>query len=67
MGRGGHRGNNARVAGRRGWTEFDSDLTLITVNTHTNAWVGDSLAGFDLVLFGFDALTWWWMRLYFRM
>ena len=67
MGRGGHRYNNARVAGRRGWIEHDSDLTLITVETHTDAWVGDSRAGFVLILFGFDALTWWWMRLYCRL
>ena len=67
MGRGCHRDNDACLAGRRDLIKFDSDLTLITVNTHTDAWVGDSLAGFGLVLFGFDALTWWWMRLYFRM
>ena len=67
MGRGRHRDNDARVAGRRGGIEFDSDLTLITVNTHTDTWVGDSLAGFDLVLFGFDALAWWGMRLYCRV
>ena len=62
MGRG-HRDNDARVAGRRGWIEFDSDLTLITVYTHIDAWVGDSLAGFDLILLGFDTFAWWWMRL----
>ena len=67
MGRGRHRDNDARVAGRRVWIDFDSDLTLITVDTHIDVWVGDSRAGFDLILFGFDALTWWWMRLYCRM
>ena len=34
MGRGRHRDNDAHGAGRRGWIEFDSDLTLITVDTH---------------------------------
>ena len=34
MGRGGHRDNDARVAGRLVWIDFDSDLTLITVDTH---------------------------------
>ena len=63
MGRGGHRDNDARVAGRRVWIDFDSDLTLITVDTHTDAWVAASRAGFDLILFGFDAFAWWWMRL----
>ena len=67
MGRGRHRDNDAHGAGRRGWIEFDSVLTLITVNTHTDAWLGDSLAGFDLVLFGFDAFAWWWMRLCCRV
>ena len=33
------------VAGRRGWIEFDSDLTLITVDKHTDAWLADSLIG----------------------
>ena len=63
MGRGGHRDNDARVAGRRGGIDFDSDLTLITVETHTDAWMADSRAGFDLILFGIDGLAWWWMRL----
>ena len=57
MGRGGHRDNDTRVAGRHGWIEFDSDLTLITVDTHTDAWVADSLAGFDLILLGLDGLA----------
>ena len=34
MGRGFHRDNVARVADRRGWIEFDTDVTLITVETH---------------------------------
>ena len=63
MERGGHRDNDARVAGRLVWIEFDSDLTLITVDTHTDAWVAASLAGFDLILSGFDTFAWWWMRL----
>ena len=63
MERGRHRDNDARVAGRLVWIDFDSDWTLITVDTHTGAWVGDSLAGFDLILLGLDALAWWWMRL----
>jgi len=63
MERGGHRDNDARVAGRRVWIDFDSDLTLITVDTHTGAWVAASLAEIDLILFGFDAFAWWWMRL----
>ena len=67
MGRGRHRDNDARVAGRRGGIQFDSDLTLITVDTHTDAWVADSRAGFGLVLFGFDGLAWWWMRLCCRL
>ena len=33
------------VAGRRGWIVFDSDLTLITVDKHTDAWLADSLIG----------------------
>jgi len=33
----------------------------------TDAWVADSRAGFDLVLFGFDAFAWWWMRLCCRV
>jgi len=45
MGRGGHRDNDARVAGRRGWIEFDSDLTLIMVDTRIDAWVDASWAG----------------------
>ena len=40
-----------------GGIEFDSDLTLITVCTHTDAWVADSLAGFDLILLGLDGLA----------
>ena len=27
---------------------------MITVDTHIDAWVGDSLAGFDLILLGLD-------------
>ena len=57
MGRGCHRDNDAPVAGRRGWIEFDSDLTLITVDTHIDAWVADSLAGFYLILLGLDGLA----------
>ena len=57
MGRGGHRDNDAPVAGRRGWIQFDSDLTLITVDTHTDAWVAASLAEIDLIMFGFDGLA----------
>ena len=45
MGRGGHRDNDARVAGRLVWIDFDSDLTLITVDTHTGAWVVASRTG----------------------
>ena len=63
MERGEHRDNDARVAGRRVWIDFDSDLTLISVDTLTDAWVADSLAEIDLLLFGFDALAWCWMRL----
>jgi len=63
MGRGCHRDNDAPVAGRRGWIEFDSDWTLITVDTRTDAWVAASRAEFDLILFGLDASNWWWMRL----
>ena len=55
--RGGHRDNDARVAGRLVWIEFDSDWTLITVDTHTDAWMDDSRAGFDLILLGHDGLT----------
>jgi len=44
MERGGHRDNDARVAGRLVWIDFDSDWTLITVDTHTDAWVAASLA-----------------------
>ena len=57
MERGGHRDNDARDAGRLVWIDFDSDLTLITVDTHTDAWVADSLAGFDLILLGLDGLA----------
>ena len=57
MGRGGHRDNDTRVAGRHGWIEFDSDLTLITVDTHIDAWVAASRAGFDLIPFGRDGLV----------
>ena len=67
MGRGGRRDNDARVAGRRVWIDFDSDLTLITVDTHTDAWMDASRAGFVLILFGFDGLAWWWMRLCCRL
>ena len=62
MGRGGHRDNDARVAGRRVWIDFDSDLTLITVDTHTDARVAALLSGFDLILLGRDGFAWWWMR-----
>ena len=62
MGRGGHRDNDARVAGRRVWIEFDSDLALITVDTHTDVWVAALLAGFDVILLYLDGLEWWWMR-----
>ena len=58
MGRGCHRDNVARVAGRRVWIDFDSDLTLTTVDTLTDAWVDASRAGFDLILFCFDAFAW---------
>jgi len=63
MGRGRHRDNDARVAGRRGGIQFDSDLTLITVDTHTDAWMDASRVGFDLLLFGLHGLAWWGMRL----
>ena len=63
MGRGRHRDNDARVAGRRGGIQFDSDLTLITVDTHTDAWMDASRVGFDLLLFGLYGLAWWGMRL----
>ena len=63
MGRGGLRDNDARVAFWRGWIEHDSDLTLITVDTLTDAWVDASRAGFDLIRFCCDAFAWWWMRL----
>jgi hypothetical protein len=67
MGRGGHCDNDARVAGRRGGIECDSDLTLITVCTHPDAWMAALRAGFDLILFGLDAFAWWWMRLRCRL
>ena len=67
MGRGGHRDNDARVAGRRGWIEFDSDLTLIMIDTHTDASMAALRAEIDLIPFGFDTLAWWWMRLCCRM
>ena len=57
MGRGGHRDNDAPVAGRLVWIDFDSDLTLITVDTHTVAWVVALLAEFDSILFGFHCLA----------
>ena len=63
MGRGRHRDNYARVAGRRGVIEFGSDFALITVDTHIDTRVAALLAGFDLILFGLDAFAWWWMRL----
>ena len=63
MGRGRHRDNDARVAGRRGWIEFDSDFTLITVDKHTDAWVAALLSEFDLILFGVG----WLMRLSCRL
>ena len=56
MGRGGHRDNNARVAVWRGGFEFDSNLTLITVDTLTDAWVDASRLGFYLIMFGPDYL-----------
>ena len=31
---------------------------MITVDTHTGAWVAASRAGFDLILFDFDGLAW---------
>jgi len=37
-------------------------LTLITVDTHIDAWLAASLAGFDLVLFGLGGMIWGWMR-----
>ena len=51
MDRGGHRDNDARVAGRLVLIDFYSDLTLITVDTHTGAWAAASRAGsrFDYV------------------
>ena len=49
--------NDARVAGRHGWIEFDSDSTLITVDTHTDASMAALLAGFDLILFDFDGFA----------
>ena len=52
-----HHDDDARVAGRHGWIEFDSDLTLITVDTHTDAWVAALRVGFDLILFGLDGLA----------
>ena len=67
MGRGCHRDNDACLAGRRDLIKFDSDLTLITVNTHTDASVVVLRAGFDLILFWFDGLAWWWMRLRYRV
>ena len=67
MGRGGHRANDARVAGRLVLIDFDSDLTLITVDTHTGAWVAALRAGFDLIMFGFDAVAWCLMRLCCRL
>ena len=53
MERGGHRDNDARDAGRLVWIDFDSDLTLITVDTHTVALVVALRAGsrFSFVLF----------------
>ena len=44
MRRGGRRDNDARVAGRRVWIDFDSHLTLITVDTNTDAWVAALLS-----------------------
>ena len=57
MGRGGHRDNDARVAGRRVWIDFDSDLTLLTVDTYMDAWLAALRAGIDLILFDFDGLA----------
>ena len=57
MERGGHRDNDARIAGRLVWIDFDSDWTLITVDTHTDARVPALRAGFNLILFGLDGMT----------
>ena len=40
-----------------GWIEFNSDLTLITVDTYIDARVAALLAGFDLILLGFDGFA----------
>ena len=32
-------------------------MTLVTVDTHTDAWVAALRAGFDLILFGLDGLA----------
>ena len=50
MERGGHRDNDARVAGRLVWIDFDSDWTLITVVTHTSM-LGWLLRGRDSIWF----------------
>jgi len=50
MGRGGHLDNDARVAGRLVWIDFDSDLTLITVDTHIPM-LGWMLRGRDSICF----------------
>ena len=48
------------VAGRRGSIVFDSDLTLITDDKHTDAWLadsltrGDRLTGSDSILIRLD-------------
>ena len=52
--------NDARVAGRLVWIVFDSDLTLITDDKHTDAWLadsltrGDRLTGSDSILIRLD-------------
>ena len=57
MGRGRHRDNDARVAGRRGGIQFDSDLTLITVDTHMpmRGWL---LRGRDSICFCLVFMAW---------
>ena len=49
--------------GRRGGIEFVSGFALITVDTHIDTRVAALLAGFYLIMSGFDGLAWWWMRL----
>ena len=57
MGRGGHRDNDARVAGRRVWIDFDSDLTLITVD-HTHRCLGGCFAGGISIFFCLALMAW---------